>query len=201
MSWVAVSIVGSAVVSGVVSSNASKSAANAQQQAAQQSTDAQLQMYNQTRQDQAPWRAAGEGALNRLNAFSTGDRSSFYTSPNYDFTRSEGQRGIQQTAAARGGLRSGNALKALSEYNQNLASGQVNNWWGQQAGLAGVGQSATNATDQFGQASANNISNNLMQSGDARASGIMGSANSWSNSLNSGLNNYLLYNGGYFKKG
>jgi hypothetical protein len=200
MSWVAVAIAGSAVVSGVVSSNASKSAANAQAQAAQQSNDTQLQMYNQTRSDQAPWRDAGQGALNRLTSASTGDNSNFFASPDYNFTRSEGLRGLQQTAAARGTLGSGNALKALAQFNQGLASQQYGDWWNRQAGLAGVGQNATNATQQAGQAASSNISNGLMAGGDARASGIMGAANGWNNSLNSGLNNYLLYQGGYFNK-
>ena len=40
-----------------------------------------------------------------------------------------------------------------------------------------------------------------MQGGDARASGIMGGANSWAGGINSGINNYLLARGGYFGGG
>jgi hypothetical protein len=138
---------------------------------------------------------------NEGRAFTGMDPNAYFTaSPDYQFRRNEGMRGIEQTNAARGVGRSGNALKALADYNSNLASGEFGNWWNRQAGLAGVGQNAVNSTAQFGAQNASNTGNALVAGGDARASGIMGQANSWSNSLNSGLNNYLLYNGGYFNR-
>ena len=45
-----------------------------------------------------------------------------------------------------------------------------------------------------------NAGNLLQQQGDARASGIMGAWNGAANSLNSGINSYLMYRGGYFGK-
>lgn len=200
MAWVATAIIGSAVIGGVVSSNASRSAANAQRAGYDAATAEQQRQYDQTREDFAPWRDAGSAALGRLTTASTGDNSNFFASPDYNFVRSEGNRNIGNSFAARGGAASGNALRALSEYNQNLASGQYQNWWNNQANLAGIGQSATSSTAQAGANAANNISNNYAASGDARASGIMGSANGWMNSLNSGLGNFLLYRGGYFGK-
>lgn len=197
---------GSAIVGGVIASEGAKSAAKTQANASQAAMDSsvaeQQRQYDQTRQDWAPWRAAGERALNRLNAASNGDTSQFYNDPSYSFTRSEGMRGLEQSNAARGMGRGGNALKALTQFNQNLASTQYGDWWNRQSGLAGIGQAATSATSAAGANAANNISNAFyngnMAMGDARASGIMGSANSWNNSLNSGLNNYLLMRGGYF---
>lgn len=122
------------------------------------------------------------------------DLSGFFTSPDYNFRRSEGDRGILQSAAARGGLGSGNALKALSEYNSNLASGEYGNWFNRLAGIAGIGQSATQGGAYLGQQSANNIGNSLQNQGDARASGILGASNGWINSLNSGINTGLAIN-------
>ena len=193
--WVAGAVVVGSVAGAVISSKGASDAADAQSASADASVNEQRRQYDQTRTDYAPWRAAGEGALNRLNSASTGDMSSFYKDPSYDWTRSEGQRGIEQTNAARGTSRSGNALKALSEFNQNLASTQYGSWWNRQAGLAGVGQNATDATAQAGQNSTNNISNALMQQGDARASGIVGSSNAWGNALN-GLSQYA---GSYYQ--
>ena len=126
--------------------------------------------------------------------------NAFSASPDYGFRRSEGMRGIEQTNAARGTGQSGNALKALADFNSNLASSEYGNWWNRQAGLAGVGQAATTQTGQFGAQAAGNVGNALMQGGDARASGIMGGANSWAGGINSGINNYLLARGGYFGK-
>lgn len=113
----------------------------------------------------------------------TPDYTSFFASPDYAFRRSEGQRGIEQSSAARGGAFSGNALKALNQYNSNLAAGEFGNWWNRQAGLAGVGQNAVNNTAQFGQNATNAIGNAMIGAGDARASGIVGSANAWGNLL------------------
>ena len=132
-------------------------------------------------------------SVNAPPAPGTPNYSSFFSSPDYNFARTEGQRGLEQSAAARGGAFSGNALRALADYNQGLASQQYGNYYNRLAGLAGIGQNATNSTAQFGANAANQISANSIAAGDARASGIMGSANSWSNALNSGLNAYGAY--------
>ena len=197
MSGIATAIVATSVIGGISSSNASKSAANAQKQSTDATIAEQRRQYDQTRTDQMPWMDAGKGALNRLQD----PTANFTKSPGYDFRLKEGQRGVQQSAAARGGAYSGNAMKALSDYNQGMASNEYGNWWNQQSSLAGVGQATANSLGQLGAQSAANVGNSLMAAGDARASGIMGGANSWSNALNTGVNTYGLYKGGFFKKG
>ena len=122
----------------------------------------------------------------------------FFASPDYNFRRDEGLRGIEQSAAARGGAMSGNALRGLTNYSSNLAAGEYGDYWNRLAAMSGTGQTATNNTAVLGANFANNAGQNAMAAGDARASGIMGGANSWSNAINSGLNNYMLYRGGYF---
>src|SRR5712671_7126248 len=71
---VAAAIAGAAVVgagatiySANQSRNAASDAANAQVGAAQDASNTQLAMYNQSRADQAPWRAAGGQAVNALS--------------------------------------------------------------------------------------------------------------------------------------
>jgi hypothetical protein len=129
------------------------------------------------------------------------DYSDFYNSPDYAFTRSEGLRGVQQSAAARGGAYSGNALRGITDYASGLASQQFGNYSNRLASLAGVGQSANGTLAATGAQASGNIGNALMAGGDARASGIMGAANSWTGAINSGMNNVLLGRGGYFSKG
>lgn len=51
----------------------------------------------------------------------------FQADPGYDFRLSEGMRGINNSAAARGGVLSGAALKAASKYNQDFASNEYGN--------------------------------------------------------------------------
>lgn len=128
------------------------------------------------------------------------DYSSFFKDPGYNFARTEGDRGIEQSAAARGGAASGNALRELAQYNQGLASQGYGDYYNRLAGLAGIGQSGVSGTTAAGTNAANNISTYNIGKGDARASGIIGSANAWSNGLNSTLNNFLLFKGGYFNK-
>lgn len=228
----AAAILGGAAISGIAGASASRSAARAQQQASDAATAEQRRQYDISREDLAPYRQVGTGALNQLAAQfgvpgysapqaapqytfdpTTGQFSvqgggqaaapaaqanGFMASPGYQFRRDEGMRGLEQSAAARGGAFSGNALRGLASFNSGLASQEYGNYIGGLQSLAGVGQSATNTGVQLGAQTAGNIGNALMAGGDARASGIMGAANSISNAANSGLNNYLLYRGGYF---
>jgi hypothetical protein len=155
----------------------------------------QERIYQQQRADAEPWRQAGMGALGRLNSASTGDMSNFFASPDYNFRRNEGQRDIGNSFAARGGAASGNALRALAEFNSSMASSEYGNWWNRQAGLAGVGQQANTQIGHAGQNYANQSGNALMQAGDARASGVAGSANAWGGALSNAVNTWA-----YFRK-
>lgn len=124
--------------------------------------------------------------------------SPFFASPDYQFRRDEGMRDIGNSFAARGGAFSGNALRGLTDFNQNLAASEFGNYFNRQAALAGIGQTATNSlTNAAGQSGAN-IAGLLSNQGQARASGIMGQANSIGGAINSGLQNWLLMRGGYF---
>lgn len=66
MSWGMVAVAGASLVGGALSSNASRRAANTQQQAADRASQMQWDMYEQGREDQAPWRTGGEAGLNQL---------------------------------------------------------------------------------------------------------------------------------------
>lgn len=107
----------------------------------------------------------------------------FMASPDYAFRRAEGNRGIERTAAARGGAFSGNALKALTEFNSNLASGEYNNWFNKRAVLAGLGQTATSQENQAALYTGAQTGNALQNQGDARASGVVGRYNGLGNAL------------------
>jgi hypothetical protein len=92
-------------------------------------------------------------------------------------------RDIGNSFAARGGAFSGNALKALTQFNQNLAAGSFGDWWNRTANRAGIGQTTASNLGSLGLqtagnignilgTSATNIGNNLIAGGNARASGI-----------------------------
>lgn len=111
------------------------------------------------------------------------DMSVFQASPDYGFRRDEGMRGIERGAAARGGAFSGNALRALTDFNSNLASGEFGDFVNRRLALAGVGQTATNQGQSAGQNFSSQGANSLQNIGNARASGIANKANIWGNAL------------------
>jgi hypothetical protein len=126
------------------------------------------------------------------------DLSGFFSSPGYQFKRDEGMRGLEQWAAARGGAFSGNALRGLANFNSGLASQEYGAYTDRLAQLAGLGQGAAASGAAAGTTISNNISGLAQSSGDARASGIIGGANSLAGGIDSALNNWLLYRGGAF---
>lgn len=106
----------------------------------------QTKMYEQTREDFAPYRESGTANLNELNTLlgiggNTGaaDYGRFKTAdftptdfaagidPGYGFRVREGLKAVDRQAAARGGLISGNALKAASGFAGEQASQEYNN--------------------------------------------------------------------------
>lgn len=176
----AVVVAGGAAYAANRQSSAGTKAARAGTKAADQANVEQRRQFDQARSDQMPWLEAGRAALGRLS-----DPAAFTASPDYAFRRSEGLRDTQNMFAFRGGAQSGNAQRALIDYNSNLASGEYGNWFNRQAGIAGVGQSTAQSVGAFGANAANQIGNNFQAAGDARASGVINSANAWGDAANS----------------
>lgn len=125
----------------------------------------------------------------------------FRQSPDYQFALKGGSDALDNSAAAKGGMISGNQIRAQTEYGQGLATQNLQSYFSRLAGMsqqgmqAGgyLGQMGTNigntAAGQLG-ASANNIGNSMMAGGTAEASGILG----MTKGLDSGLNSLSLYN-------
>lgn len=200
MSAIATAIVGSALLGG----SAAKSAASTQADAANRAADLQYQQWKEQQAMQEPWRKAGESALNKLiplTDYTKFGMDQFQQDPGYAFRLSEGQKSLDRSAAARGGLISGGALKAAQRYGQDMGSQEYQNAFnryqterqaqlGPLQSLAGVGQTSVNQLGSAGQAMASNVGEAGMQSANARASGYMGGANA----LSQGLGQYLNYN-------
>lgn len=196
-------ILGSAVLGAYGANRATKTQANA----AQQGLASQERMYEQTRADQEPWRQAGMTALNQLIPLATNYQKfgmdQFQQDPGYQFRLNEGMKALDRQAAARGGLISGNAMKAASRYGQDYASNEYQNAFNRYQAernaqlnplqsLAGVGQSATNYVGSAAQNMGQAQNQNIQSIGNAQASGYVGGANA----LTSALGSYLGYNQG-----
>lgn len=207
---IAGAVIGSAVIGAGATAISAGSASRAQRDAAASaSADTRAQMaqqqaqYEQDRADLAPYREAGYTSLGQLGKgtvaggefnrnFTMGD---YTADPGYAFRLSEGNKALEASAAARGGVLSGGTLKALARYSQDAASqeyGAAYNRWSQNttdrynrlAAIAGVGQTATNsgiaagANNQAAQAASTQaIANNTLAAGNARASQYVATGN------------------------
>jgi hypothetical protein len=201
------------VAGAIIGGNAAKKAANTQAASADRATELQKQMFDKQIELQAPFRAAGLSAQNKLldymgltpgaggkytKDFSMAD---FQQDPGYAFRMSEGLKALDRTAAARGGMLSGAALRGATRYGQDMASQEYTNAFNRYQtnrsnqlnplqSLMGSGQTAANQVGAAGQNYANQAGQNYMNAGNARASGYVGSANAWSNAIGNAYNQY-----------
>ena len=199
--WVAGAVVGSAVIGGVAANKAAKTQAGSADRAA----DLQYQQFERQVELQEPWRKAGEEALNKLiplaSEYKQFGTQQFQADPGYAFRMSEGMKGLERSAAARGGLLSGSAMKGIQRFGQDLASQEYQNAFNRYQtertarlaplqSLAGVGQTSAQTLGQAGQTMASNVGEMMTSGAAARASGYVGQANALTGALNTGLNYY-----------
>lgn len=200
--------------------NAAKSAQELQAQEAQNALDFQKQQYNTSQQELQPYYQAGTAALSqlaggKLPSFQAPTAQQAQQTPGYQFELQQGENAVQNSAAARGNLLSGNTLAAEQQYGQGLASTNYqqayNNAlqtyntnvigpYNRLSALAGIGQQAQATGAQQGQAAAGNIGNISLTSGAqqgqqinnaaaATASGYVGAGNA----IGGGINNLSQY--------
>lgn len=204
---------------------------NASQNSLQASREAnalQEKMFNKQIELQAPFREAGLSGQNRLldllglskNTAAQGYGSAnakfgdtpFTQDPSYQFRLQQGQKALERSAAARGGLLSGRAMKDMTEYAQGMASQEYGNAYNRfqtdranqlnpLQSLAGQAQTASNtmgtAANNYGTNVGNNITNtantvgnNTIGAGNANASGYIGTANAVGGGVNQLYNYY-----------
>jgi hypothetical protein len=159
------------VLGGVMGSNAvtsGRDAANA----------AQMQMYQQTRNDLGPYREAGLAPLQAqedllgLNGQPAADAamSNFQSSPGYQFQLEQGLRGVDAGAAAKGLLRSGATLKAEQTFGTGLADQEFGNYYNRLMGLSTLGETAAGQTGTAATATGQGIASTDASAGAALAS-------------------------------
>ena len=245
--WVAGTVAATSLIGGMASSKAAGAqaraageATQAQRNIANEQVALQREQYLKQLELNEPFRQAGLTGQNMLLAqlqggpyasakfggvegydpasamrnFGAGD---FQADPGYAFRLSEGLKGMNATAAARGGLLSGNALRAGQEYGQQLGSQEYQNAFNryqanraaqaQEYGnafnrfqtertntlaplqsLAGLGQSATQQAQQASQNYATGAGNALGNFGNAQASNIIGQGNARASGYIGGAN-------------
>lgn len=206
---------GASVLGSVLGASSAKKAANVQADASREGLALQREMFQQGREDLAPWREAGGESLGMLmsgirdGSLTEGPNpENFRTDPGYQFRLGEGMRAVEGSAAARGILQSGGTLKGINRYAQGVADQGYNDWFNREravqgdrynriAGVAGTGQAAVTTGVQQGQNFGNAGAQSLANIGQARASGYAGQ----NQAIQGGLGNLMsLYTMGGFGK-
>lgn len=151
---------------------AANRAADTSAAVSREAIDLQRQMYYEGVARQQPWLQAGQIALNKLVPEATNYQNfgmeQFKQDPGYAFRMSEGMKALENSAAARGGLLSGAAMKGIQRYGQDMASQEYMNAFNRYQverearlnplqSLAGVGQTTANALAAGGQGFAGNV--------------------------------------------
>lgn len=205
MTWGLTAVAGATLVSGYMGSKAAGKAADVQAGATERAAAGQERMFERQVELQEPWRKAGEEALNKLIPLATEytpfGMDQFTADPGYAFRLSEGQKALERSAAARGGLLSGAAMKGATRFGQEMGSQEYTNAFNRYQteraarlaplqSLAGVGQTTAQQIGEAGARTAS-ITGDLTTSGAAaRASGYIGGANALSSALGQGMNYY-----------
>jgi len=208
MTYAAVAIGGGMIVGGMgaqayfgnKAAGSAKRAAAAAAEEMRQSKARAIGYANNAIGYQRPYYQSGTAGLNNLTGLLTGsqydaqgnkttlseqDRSNlFQKSPGYQFRLEQGQKALQATQAARGGMLSGGAMKEMEKYSQGIASDEYGNYINQLSGLAGIGQNAANSMGGYELAKGNyelgagaQISNYQNQVGMADANKYMNLGN------------------------
>jgi hypothetical protein len=205
------------IVGGSMSARGATQAAETQAAAADRAAALQKEMFDLQRAGQEPYRQAGLTGQNRLmellglggapgaegygkyaKDFSMAD---YQADPGYAFRLGEGQKALERSAAARGGLISGGALKAATRYGQDMGSQEYQNAFNRYqtnrsnqlqplGNLMASGQSAASnqgaAAGQYG----TNAGNAYMAAGQATAAGQLGVGNTINNALGAAASSY-----------
>jgi hypothetical protein len=218
MTWVTVAVAsaGGALASGYLQGQAAKEAAGISAGGARYAADINKQMFDITNANYAPYRQAGQTALNELVS-RTPELTKAYTAedfaqgidPGYQFRLAQGQKAYENQANRAGGLISGNALQGMQDYTQGQASQEFANAFGRNAAtqtnifnrlksIADTGLTATGGTANAATTAGESMGSAGIAGANAQAAGVVGQANAYGNTLQS-MANYAtmpLYMGG-----
>jgi hypothetical protein len=208
---------GASLLGGAMSARGATQAAETQAAAAERTAALQKEMFDLQRAGQEPYRQAGLTGQNRLmellglggNTGAAGygkyaqdfGMSDFQADPGYAFRLSQGQQALDRSAAARGGLISGGALKAAQGYGQDMASQEYQNAFNRYqtnrsnqlqplGNLMASGQSAASNQGAAAGAYGTNAGQAYMAGGQAIGAGQLGVGNTINNALGTAVSSY-----------
>ena len=185
-------IIGASAISGLGSLAGGLLGANAAKSAAR----LQAAATAQRRADLQPFTQAGLGGLNELQLLlglkgtPEEQRGALQETPGFQFQLEQGVNALDRSAVSRGGLLSGNQVKAQTQFGQGLANQSFNTRANQLFSLAGLGQTSAAGQGVASQLGAQGQGNALIAGSQALAGGIGGV----SNAITSGISNLIFSN-------
>lgn len=215
--WVATAIIGAGALAAGSTIYASSKASEAQTNAATTAANTALNTYGQTKTTLAPFVQGGTDALQQLkdNNYYTApiDVTADLNDPNsvaakaYDFTKTQGLKAVQNSAAARGLGVSGAALKGAANFTTGLADNTYTNLFNLEntnqtnaynrlKALVDTGENAGAQTGSIGNSAATTAAGAQIGAGNAQAAGINAVGGAVSGLANN-IGGYAAYKGLY----
>jgi hypothetical protein len=156
--------------------------------AAKKAIGFQKDVFNWGKGASEPFIQGGTTAFNTLGgllglngtAFQDDAFKNYMNSTGYKFLLDTGAKAVTTSTAARGLLKSGATLQALTKFGQNLASTKTAEYMGQLQGLAGLGAGQVGSVLGAG----NQAASTIAQAGQA---GAAAKADAWGSLFNLGL--------------
>ena len=204
---VGTSLLGSSALNLLGASNqasAAQQAAQTQLQGTQYAANIQKQMFDTLNAQQAPYRAAGQTALNQIQ-----DMLPYFTNqptaadiqamPGYQFGLNQGLGSVSEAAnvASPGSnvdlARQKFSTDYLTQQMFPLYQSQQTNIFNRLASIAGLGQTAATSSGQIGSAAGTNLAQLATGGANAVAGGTIGSANAYASALGNIGNAGMLY--------
>lgn len=121
--------------------------------------------YEQNREDLKPWTEAGTkttATLMDLLGYNGTDAQNaameaFKNDPSYQWAVDQGNQAVNRSAAAKGGLFSGNTGIALQNYGQNMANQQYGNYYNRLFNMSNMGRGTATGVAQMGTDKSNTV--------------------------------------------
>jgi hypothetical protein len=192
---------GTTLVSGKMQADAAEDAAAMQVAGGDRALAQQLRMFEMGREDMAPYRESGYTALKDIERLMPMFTQQFgpeqleqYLDPSMAFRMKYGTKATERAANVGGGLLSGNTLRSLTEFGQDLASTEYANAFNRAQteptnifnrlhAISGLGQNAVTTGVQAQQAYGNQASNIITGQAAAQAAGTVGQANAYAGAI------------------
>lgn len=179
MPWSFIIPAAASLIGGKQQADAAQNAANTSAAATDRAIALQREQYQKQLELQKPFYDVGVNALPELvkaSKYTPFSMQNFQQDPGYAFRLKEGQQALDRSAAARGGLISGGALKAAQRYGQDMGSQEYMNAFNRYQteraarlqplqSLTGMSQTTANTLGTAGSNMAGNVGNAYMQQG------------------------------------